>query len=79
MKKRLFALLLAALTLCGCAKTAAPPTDTAQSSRMELRYADQFTVELDAEGRALVTIAGSLPAIRMVLRLRPAEVLHGGH
>jgi len=28
---------------------------------------------------ALVTIVGSLPAIRMVLRLRPAEVLHGGH
>ena len=28
---------------------------------------------------ALVTIAGSLPAIRMVLKLRPAEVLHGGH
>ena len=27
---------------------------------------------------ALVTIAGSLPAIRMVLRLRPAEVLLGG-
>ena len=27
----------------------------------------------------LVTIAGSLPAIRTVLRLRPAEVLHGGH
>ena len=27
----------------------------------------------------LVTMAGSLPAIRMVLRLRPAEVLHGGH
>ncbi len=27
---------------------------------------------------ALVTIAGSLPAIRMVLRLKPAEVLHGG-
>lgn len=26
---------------------------------------------------ALVTIAGSLPAIRMVLRLDPAEVLHG--
>ena len=26
---------------------------------------------------ALVTVAGSLPAIRMVLRLRPAEVLHG--
>lgn len=28
---------------------------------------------------ALVTIAGSLPAIRTILRLRPAEVLHGGH
>ena len=28
---------------------------------------------------ALVTVAGSLPAIRMLLRLRPAEVLHGGH
>ncbi len=28
---------------------------------------------------ALVTVAGSLPAIRMVLRLRPAQVLHGGH
>ena len=28
---------------------------------------------------ALVTLAGSMPAIRMVLRLRPAEVLHGGH
>lgn len=27
---------------------------------------------------ALVTFAGSLPAIRMVLRLDPAEVLHGG-
>ena len=27
----------------------------------------------------LVTILGSLPAIRTVLRLRPAEVLHGGH
>jgi len=28
---------------------------------------------------ALVTVAGSLPAIRTILRLRPAEVLHGGH
>jgi len=28
---------------------------------------------------AVVTLAGSLPAIRTVLRLRPAEVLHGGH
>ncbi|MBQ7241531.1 MAG: FtsX-like permease family protein, partial [Firmicutes bacterium] len=25
----------------------------------------------------LVTLAGSIPAIRMLLRLRPAEVLHG--
>jgi putative ABC transport system permease protein len=25
----------------------------------------------------LVTVAGSMPAIRMVLRLDPAEVLHG--
>ena len=25
----------------------------------------------------LVTLAGSVPAIRMLLRLRPAEVLHG--
>lgn len=28
---------------------------------------------------ALVTLAGSLPAIRTILRLKPAEVLHGGH
>ena len=27
----------------------------------------------------LVTLAGSIPAIRMLLHLRPAEVLHGGH
>ncbi|MBQ8927394.1 MAG: ABC transporter permease [Oscillospiraceae bacterium] len=27
----------------------------------------------------LVTLIGSIPAIRMLLRLRPAEVLHGGH
>ena len=26
-----------------------------------------------------VTVIGSLPAIRMLLRLRPSEVLHGGH
>ncbi len=26
-----------------------------------------------------VTFAGSIPAIRMLLRLRPSEVLHGGH
>jgi putative ABC transport system permease protein len=25
----------------------------------------------------LVTLAGSVPAIRLILRLRPAEVLHG--
>lgn len=28
---------------------------------------------------AIVTLAGSIPALRMVLKLRPAEVLHGGH
>ena len=27
----------------------------------------------------LVTLVGSVPAIRILLRLRPAEVLHGGH
>ena len=27
----------------------------------------------------LVTLVGSIPAIRLVLRLRPSEVLHGGH
>lgn len=27
----------------------------------------------------LVTLIGSIPAMRMLLRLRPAEVLHGGH
>ena len=26
-----------------------------------------------------VTLIGSIPAIRMILRLRPSEVLHGGH
>ena len=26
-----------------------------------------------------VTLVGSIPAIRMILRLRPSEVLHGGH
>ena len=26
-----------------------------------------------------VTLLGSIPAIRMILRLRPSEVLHGGH
>lgn len=26
-----------------------------------------------------VTLAGSIPTVRMILRLRPSEVLHGGH
>ncbi len=58
MKKRLFLLLLAALTLCGCAKTSPPPAQTGAAGHMELRYADQFTVEFDADGCTLVTIAG---------------------
>lgn len=60
MKKCILALLLAALALCGCAKTA-PQTDTTAADavgHMELRYADQFTVDYDAQGRALVTIEG---------------------
>lgn len=58
MKKRIFALLLAALALCGCARTepAEVRTETGPAERMELRYADQFTVDYDAEGRAMVTI-----------------------
>ena len=59
MKKQILALLLAALTLCGCAKTAPPPSDTAQASQMELRYADQFTVEPRADGSVMVTIGGA--------------------
>lgn len=60
MKKRILALLLAALTLCGCARTAPQTNETtaAAAGRMELRYADQFAVDYDAEGRALVTIEG---------------------
>ena len=37
-----------------------------------------ITIPIVAGLIGLVTLAGSLPAIRMVLRLRPAEVLHGG-
>lgn len=57
MKRRLFALLLAALTLCSCAQAPqAEKTEPGAAKRMELRYADQFAVDYDAEGRALVTI-----------------------
>lgn len=59
MRGRLFALLLCcALTLCGCARTEAQTEkpEAGAAARMELRYADQFTVDYDAEGRALVTI-----------------------
>lgn len=52
--------VIAALLLGGCAKTA-PEREAAEADNtcsMELRYADQFTVELDADGCALVTIGG---------------------
>ncbi len=58
MKKQLLTLLLAALTLCGCTGRAPEPAQADPAARMELRYADQFTVDMDAEGRALVTIGG---------------------
>ncbi len=63
--------LLCALLLGGCARTENAPTDdtparpdTAASAasaenaatRMELHYADQFTVDYDARGNALVTV-----------------------
>lgn len=74
MKKRIITLLLCALLLSGCAPAAHPETaDGAQTppaaqtpaetfsaaSRMELRYADGFTVEYDAAGRALATVDGA--------------------
>ncbi len=46
------------------------------SSEIEIKV---LVIPIVAALIAIVTIAGSLPAIRMVLRLRPAEVLHGGH
>ncbi len=59
MRGRLFALLLAALTLCSCARQEPPRADEAEAgaaARMVLRYAEGFAVDYDAEGRALVTI-----------------------
>ena len=51
-------LLLAVLILAGCAQAGGKPAETepGPTDRMELRYADQFTVEYDAAGCALVTI-----------------------
>ena len=51
-------LLLAVLILAGCAQAGGKPVETepGPTDRMELRYADQFTVEYDAAGCALVTI-----------------------
>lgn len=58
MKKKLFALLLAALTLCGCSGTRprADQNGAGAAGHMALRYADQFSVDYDAAGRALVTV-----------------------
>lgn len=43
-------------------------------SRIEMKI---MVIPIVALLISLVTVAGSMPAIRMVLRLRPAEVLHG--
>ncbi|MBE7005048.1 MAG: ABC transporter substrate-binding protein [Ruminococcaceae bacterium] len=58
MKRRLCALLLAVLTLCSCVQTQSQTekTESNAAAHMVLRYADQFTVDYDADGRALVTI-----------------------
>lgn len=62
-RSRTAALALAALLLAGCAdaprsgETDGAGADAA-AARMELRYAEQFTVEYDAAGRALVAIEG---------------------
>ena len=63
MKKRALTLLLAALlTLTGCAaRQSAPVTETAGVKivgRMELSYAEQFTVDYCDGGAALVTVGG---------------------
>ncbi len=68
--KKLLAPLLCALLLAGCARTgnaaaneaagagqaSAAAEEPSAATRMELRYADQFTVEFDAQNRALVTV-----------------------
>lgn len=49
---------------------------TVFSSSVEMSGMVAFIVAVLIIG---VTILGSIPAIRMILRLRPSEVLHGGH
>lgn len=56
-------LCLALIPLCVCAGCARADTELSApfdaTERMELRYAEQFAVDFDGEGRALVTIAGT--------------------
>lgn len=62
MKRRGLALLAAACLLAGCGgrgATAPVPAETGAVKRMELQYAEQFTVDYAPDGSALVTIADS--------------------
>ena len=64
MRRRLIGLLLALGLLCGCGGAEAPPSaETAETpaltGSMELRYAEQFSVEYYNDGSALLTIAGT--------------------
>ena len=66
MKRLLAALLLCAAVLGGCAAPSAPsaaqagvPAGPEAAEDMVLRYAEQFTVEREADGCLLVTIGGT--------------------
>ena len=64
MKHALTALFLAlALLLSGCSASGgqndAPVTSAEKTGQMELRYAEQFTVEYYADGTSLITIGGT--------------------
>ena len=58
------------------AKTESPPESCLNifSSSIEMK---PMVIPIVAVLIVIVTLAGSIPAIRMLLRLRPAEVLHG--
>lgn len=53
------ALALCALIFAACAAVPDAPEETAGTRRMTLRYAEQFTVDYDAQGCALVTVGGT--------------------